>query len=180
MKLSTLIRRYCAELLLVDPIDWNSIASLLSAPSETVRTPKKSSSAESLEALIAAQCDPNHAIAGVSSVPTGQMLLATLNSQGVDWGHPLTQTLLQELVTAGAVTAIEAGALTRLNLRLVSPAAAAEIPDPTADECRAAYLTELLEARIVNAVALANERLTTDMSTEVARACWAKCWEDAV
>lgn len=68
--------------------------------------------------------------AAAATVPAIKWVLSFLRSDGIDIGSPVTQGMLDQLVTGGVLTATEAGNLKALG---ISPASRAEVLGTTID-----------------------------------------------
>jgi hypothetical protein len=98
-----------------------------------------------------------------------------LGGSGIQLSYPATQDMLTNLIAAGVVGA---DTLKWIGIHYISPYANdGGVGEVTELEVQAVIDQLILEARIINATALANERMANAVDKV---ATWAQCWEDAV
>lgn len=145
MSLAQLIKDIPAALTAAQAADFDTVASVLSVPTVTQRRATLVSMAETLTAIGAAS---DATILAFEASPTGRHGLAKLAAEGLDYGHPITQALLAGMVSAGAITQQIADTLTALSVQIISPAAAAGVDPPTAEDCEKAWIVSQCESTI--------------------------------
>ena len=101
-----------------------------------------------------------------------------LRGTGIDFSDPNSQSLIDALAAAGGWPDALKTTVKAIGIRFVSPYVN-DGGSGTVDEAtvQGAKDSLVLAARIINATALANERLPTAADQAAA---WAQCWEDAV
>jgi hypothetical protein len=98
-----------------------------------------------------------------------------LGGSGIQLSYPATQDMLSSLMAAGVAGA---DTLKWIGIHYVSPYVNdGGIGDVLDSDVQAVVDQIVLEARIINATALANERMANAVDKV---ATWAQCWEDAV
>lgn len=172
MSLISLINQHAAAA--AEAGDFSAVAAKLNERSVVVHDARPVSMARTLAALIAAGIDPDPVIAVFETTPTGRSGLAKLADEGLDYGHPITAGLLAKMVAEGKLPQATADVLTGLSVRLES------LAETTADQCREAFLSDRLESRVINATALANERLSVSQTAEEQAAVWTQVWAEGV
>jgi hypothetical protein len=156
--------------------NWDAVAEILNRRDQVMRLRDKASGKVSFEALLAARLDPNSIIAKLRAVPIGSELMDTLTSHGVDWTDTLTIGVLQQCGVAATAIAALRGTIEAA----CSLAESIGLEPVTAQQCQQAIAAPALHSRVVNAAALATERINTDMTAEQSAVCWATCWQDTV
>lgn len=101
-------------------------------------------------------------------------------SGGLRIDIPERQALLVSLAQAAGLPADTVTALGGLGIRHESRASQAGLGIVTADQCQQAWQAEQLRARLINAAALATERIVATDSEEQQAAKWATAWAEAV
>lgn len=177
MNLITLIRQHAIAAAIAG--QWAEVAAVLNASSVA-----KSSRGTKTQAadvyLVMTAAEREQTLAAMSTTETGKDGRVKLAAEGLDFAHPLTVGLIQQLDAAGRLPPGVAAKLLALGNWTVSPAVDAGLGAVTAEQCRIAWQTDRLDARTINATALARERITISMSPKQQASEWAKAWEDAV
>lgn len=157
--------------------DWAAVAGILNAAT-VAKTSRgtKTPMARVLSVLTDNERDPT--LAAFSTTEVGRDGRTMLAAQGLDFAHPLTIGLITQL--SNAFPTGVAAKLLALGNWYVSYAADAGMADVTADQCRDAWKAEQLRARLINAAALATERISVTDTPEQQAAKWATAWAEAV
>lgn len=97
-----------------------------------------------------------------------------LGGSGIQLSHPLTQGMLQQFAAGGVPGCAE---LALIGVHYISPYANNGGEGEVSEADVQAVIDQIiLEARIINATALVNERMVNAVDKV---ATWAQCWEDA-
>lgn len=157
--------------------NWTSVAATLNA----LTVPKTSagtltSMARTLASLADSEREPT--LAAFATTQVGKSGLAKLAATGLDFAHPITIGLIETL--RGTLPAGVADKLLRLGNWTVSPAADQGFDAVTSSQCESAWKTKKIGDRIVNAAALAKERIATTDTPEQQFAKLAQAWTEAV
>lgn len=173
--LANLIRLYA--LAAANAGDWNAVAAALnSATVPKTSAGNLTSMARTLSALTANEREPT--LAAFATTEVGKSGVAKLAATGLDFAHPITIGLIDSLRNTLPVGV--ADKLLKLGNWTVSPAADVGMDPVTASQCQTAWIQSVIESRIVNASALAQERMLATDSAEQLVAKWAQAWAEAV
>jgi hypothetical protein len=175
MSLISLIQQHAAEA--AEAGDWVAVATALNAATiEQTSQGRKTTMSLTLAALMPQEIEST--LVCFARTELGKCGLATLAAKGLDFAHPLTVGLIESM--RGDLPVGVADKLLRLGQWRESPADALGLGEVTPDQCREAYSSDRLAARITNANALANERLVPSQSPEEQVAVWIRAWQEAV
>lgn len=171
----TAIYNLATSLGLTADSDTDAIAAAVdaaNAPTVDIHDTTLIGMAATIMALASAGHDPDKVIEALESTPTGRRGVDKLTSAGLDYGHPVTLSLLSARVADGSISRDVMDTLVGLSVRYVSPAADAGLTPVTVDQIRDA-LTARRDDEIAAAaeVTLARKRgMTAD--TQIAVSTW--------
>lgn len=110
--------------------------------------------------------------------PLMEGVMLAMSTTGLQLHTPARQAMIEQIAAGLPQESIEA--VKSLGVRYQSLAEKSGLGTVTADQCRDAFREAVLQARIINATALANERLQATQTAEEQAAVWQQAWEDAV
>lgn len=173
--LANLIRSYA--LAAATAGDWAAVAAALNASTvQKTSAGTLTSMARTLASL--AESEREATLAAFATTRVGESGLAKLAATGLDFAHPITIGLIESLRNTLPVGV--ADKLLKLGNWTVSPAADAGLEPVTATQCQTAWNQAAIESRVMNAAALAKERMLPTDTAQQLVAKWAQAWAEAV
>jgi len=162
--------------------EWQTVADTLNSLSDVVRDSTPITYArirelfgEPVRQMIAAAV---RAVAKSDSPLAGEMEdchSVLLNEQiGFRLDLDERQEILRQLGSSAGWSSELVNSIASLGVRTI------KVVQTTAEECKAVWCQAAIDSRIVNATALAKERIATDDTEQQRAAKWAQAWEDAV
>lgn len=118
--------------------NWEGVAASMNAPT----VPKTSAGTETslgTVLMVLTQAEAEAVLTALDLSHIGRSGRVKLESRGLDFAHPLTVGLIDQLAAAGTIPATVADKLRSLGRWTVSPAADAGLGVVTAEQCQAAY-----------------------------------------
>lgn len=152
--------------------DWQAVAAVLTADIVSPYNANRSYN-EVLSALGAS--DMEHTLAAFSTSQIGSDGREMLCFVGLQFSHPTTVALINQLEASAALRPGVAAKLLALGTQTTRLAQGI-----TADQCRVDWLTGKIQQRLVNAAARMAELITIEMTVEEQAAACDQAWREAV
>ena len=157
--------------------DADNFAAVVAALNAKTVVVTKSTPVSMAETGMALGADATEALEAFHKTPIGQSAVAKLAAEGLQYNHPLTVNLLDNLVAASLLRPEIADKLKSLSEWCESPFERDSIAAAGVDELRAAWNAYRLDQKLTNAAAKARESITAEMNEQERAAAWTAAWE---